>query len=264
MKPAELEVAHVEKLMEGIKQTKIISPPTDCIVPIGEELLLKGLRKEIAAEFYTSITRSPEVYRGIPFVVEVAVAYGGNQPGDETVRVLRFANRVPLLYQLSACAGTKSIIQTDWKRYGMSQPGGALPVGPMTLAVHLASVWPPFTSEAKEAIASYPEIIKEMKLALQEVGRQLGSYVNKKKRVGEQQQRVNIFENYIPEVAESLSYITGESKDIIVMGMRKMLEKNKEFIAAHSVKVENVKTEGPRLGKSYEDDDNEETEAKDD
>ena len=145
MKPVELEVAHVEKLMEGIKQTKIISPPTDCIVPIGEELLLKGLRKEIAAEFYTSITRSPEVYRGIPFVVEVAVAYGGNQPGDETVRVLRFANRVPLLYQLSACAGTKSIIQTDWKRYGMSQPGGALPVGPMTVAVHLASVWPPFT-----------------------------------------------------------------------------------------------------------------------
>jgi DNA topoisomerase-6 subunit B len=260
MKPAELEIAHVEKLMEGIKQTKIISPPTDCIVPIGEELLVKGLRKEIAAEFYTSITRPPEVYRGIPFVVEVALAYGGEQSSEEQVHLLRFANRVPLLYQLSACCSFKAVGQTDWRRYGLAQPSGSLPTGPLTIAIHLASVWPPFTSEAKEAIASYPEIMKEMKLALQEAGRQLGAYVNKKKRVGEQQQRVNIFENYIPEVADSLAHITGDSKDIIIMNMRKMLEKNREFIAAHAVKVEEVKTTGPKLGKSYEDE--EESEEK--
>ncbi len=253
MKPEQLEHPHVEKLMEGIKKTKIIAPSTDCIVPIGQELLEKGLRKEIPAEFYCSVTRPPEVYKGIPFVVEIALAYGGNQPGDETVRMLRFANRVPLLYQLSACCSTKAVIATDWRRYGLSQPGGALPVGPLTVIIHLASVWPPFTSEAKEAIASYPEIMKEMKLALQEAGRQLGSYVNKKKRVADQQERINIFENYIPEVAASLATLSGEKKELIMAAMRKMLEKNKEFIARNQAVVQEVETEGPKLGKSYDD-----------
>lgn len=237
MKPRELELAHVEKLMEGVKKTKIIAPPTDCIVPIGEELLEKGLRKEVAAEFYTSVTRSPEVYRGIPFVVEVALAYGGQQPGDQTVRVLRFANRVPLLYQQSACSAFKSVTQTNWKPYGMQQSGGNPPVGPLTVIVHLASVWPPFTSEAKEAIAHYPEIIKEMKLALQEAGRRLGMYVNKKKRVGLERERVNIFERYIPEVADSLAQLSGENKKVIESELNKMLAKNKEFIQANAAKV---------------------------
>jgi DNA topoisomerase-6 subunit B len=237
MKPRELELGHVEKLMEGIKKTKIIAPPTDCIVPIGEELLEKGLRKEVAAEFYTSVTRSPEVYRGIPFVVEVALAYGGQQPAEETVRVLRFANRVPLLYQQSACAAFKSVLQTNWKPYGMQQSGSNAPSGPLTIIVHLASVWPPFTSEAKEAIAHYPEIIKEMKLALQEAGRRLGMYVNKKRRVASERERVNIFERYIPEVADSLAQLSGENKKIIESELNKMLAKNKEFIQANAAKA---------------------------
>jgi DNA topoisomerase-6 subunit B len=234
MKPRELELGHIEKLMEGIKKTKIISPPTDCIVPIGEELLEKGLRKEVAAEFYTAVTRPPEIYRGIPFVIEVALAYGGQQPKEETARILRFANRVPLLYQQSACSAFKSILQTNWKPYGMQQSGGAAPVGPLTVIVHLASVWPPFTSEAKEAIAHYPEIIKEIKLALQEAGRRLGAYVNKKKRVGLERERVNIFERYIPEVADSLAALSGENKKLIETQLNSMLAKNKEFIQAHA------------------------------
>jgi DNA topoisomerase-6 subunit B len=253
MRPDDLEHAHVEKLMEGIKKTKIMAPSTDCIVPIGEKLLEKGLKKEIPAEFYCAVTRPPEVYRGIPFVIEIAFAYGGNQTSDETVRLLRFANRVPLLYQLSACSSFKAVVQTDWRRYGMSQPSGALPVGPLTIAIHLASVWPPFTSEAKEAVASYPEIVKEMKLALQEAGRQLASYINKKRRVSDQQERVNIFENYIPEVAGALADITGENKDVIVAGMKKMLEKNKDFILRNQAVVQEVNSEGPALGKSYDD-----------
>jgi DNA topoisomerase-6 subunit B len=241
MKPRELELGHVEKLMEGIKNTKIISPPTDCIVPIGEELLEKGLRKEVAAEFYTAVTRPPEIYRGIPFVIEVALAYGGQQPKEETARILRFANRVPLLYQQSACSAFKSILQTNWKPYGMQQSGGAAPVGPLTVVVHLASVWPPFTSEAKEAIAHYPEIIKEIKLALQEAGRRLGSYVNKKKRVGLERERVNIFERYIPEVADSLSFLSGENKKALESQLNSMLAKNKEFIISNTAVVSESK-----------------------
>lgn len=242
MKPAELQLPHVEKLVEGIKKTKIIAPSTDCISPIGEELLEKGMRKEIAAEFYTAVSRTPDVYKGIPFVVEVALAYGGQQSAEEPVRVLRFANRVPLLYQQGACSSNKSIVQTNWRPYGLSQSQNAVPAGPLTVIISLVSVWPPFTSEAKEAIAHYPEIIKEMKLALQEAGRKLGAYVNKKRKVADQQERVSIFENYIPEVAAALANLSGLSKDKILDSMRKMLEKNKEYIQAHKEahKVEKV------------------------
>jgi DNA topoisomerase-6 subunit B len=120
-----------------------------------------------------------------------------------------------------------------WRTYGLQQSQGALPVGPMTIAIHLASVWPPFTSEAKEAIAHYPEIIKELKLALQECGRELGHYVNRKRRVAEQQERVNIFENYIPVVAESLAQLISDNKEKLTLALRKMLQKNREFILAH-------------------------------
>ncbi len=233
MRPSEIQLSHVEKLIEAVKNTKIIAPSTDCIVPIGEMLLEKGLRKEVSAEFYIAVSRPPDVYRGIPFVVEVALAYGGEQPADSAVRVLRFANRVPLLYQQGACASSKAIVQTNWKPYGLAQSQGSVPVGPLTVVVSLVSVWPPFTSEAKEAVAHYPEIIKEMKLALQEAGRKLGIYVNKKHRVAVQQERINIFENYIPEVAAALGRLSGVGKEKIHDALRKMLEKNKEFIEAH-------------------------------
>ncbi|MBU1623010.1 MAG: DNA topoisomerase VI subunit B, partial [Nanoarchaeota archaeon] len=97
-KPKKVSREMVEQLYNGIQKTKIIAPPTDCISPIGAELLEKGLRKEINAEFYCSTTRPASVYRGNPFVVEAALAYGGEQSGDDAIRVMRFANRVPLLY----------------------------------------------------------------------------------------------------------------------------------------------------------------------
>ncbi len=207
-KPKSMSREMSENLMNGIKKTKLISPPTDCISPIGSELLEKGLKKEINAEFYCSTTRPPAVYRGNPFVIEAAIAYGGNQLADNSIRVIRFANRVPLLYQQGACAVTKSVIQTAWRNYGLSQSRGSLPIGPMTLVIHVASVWVPFTSESKEAIAHYPEIIKEMKLAIQEAGRKLAMYVRKKKRVLEEGKKRSYIETYIP-------YLGGALKDIL-------------------------------------------------
>jgi DNA topoisomerase-6 subunit B len=175
-KPKDMKRDMVEKLVKGIKDTKIISPPSDCISPIGEELLEKGLRKEINAEFYAATTRPPSVYRGNPFIIEAGIAYGGDQPAEGSIRLLRYANRVPLLYQQGACATTKSVTSTTWRNYGLGQSRSSLPVGPATLVISIASVWVPFTSESKEAIAHYPEIIKEVKLAIQEVGRKLMSY----------------------------------------------------------------------------------------
>ena len=128
-------------------------------------------------------------------------------------------------YQQSACAITKSIISTSWRGYGISQSKGSIPQGPLVILVHIASVWVPFTSESKESIAHYPEIVKEIKLALQEVGRKLGTHIRKNVRANEQKERASLFERYIPELASSLSKLTGNKKEKIEEDLLKILKK---------------------------------------
>lgn len=198
-----------ERLYKAIQEVKIQAPPTNCVSPIGTKTLLAGLLKEVKAEFYAASTREPEVYRGRPFIIEAALAFGGQLPGDESARVIRFANRVPLLYQQSACSAFKAVEETNWKNYGLSQPRESLPIGPLVVMMHMASVWVPFTSESKEAIADYDEIRKEMKLALMECGRKLGIYLRKRQQMQRQSERRDVFERYIGEIARSIHAING-------------------------------------------------------
>ncbi|HEX7488480.1 MAG TPA: DNA topoisomerase VI subunit B, partial [Anaeromyxobacteraceae bacterium] len=259
--------ALAEKLHKAIGATRIMAPPTNCLSPIGDELMKRGLvsflnvietegpeeetqldldqagkkkssKRERAAKaeapvvpdappeegvekikghnyFIATVTRPPKVYRGNPFQVEVGLAYGGSWPADKSIELFRFANRVPLLFQRAACGVTEAVVKTDWRNYLLSQPKGSLPVGPMALLVHIASVWVPFTSESKEAVAHYPEIIREIQLAAQECGRKLASHIRKQKHADYQAQRRGIFELYIEEVAQALGKITGKSKDPI-------------------------------------------------
>jgi DNA topoisomerase-6 subunit B len=219
-KAHEIATHDVERLYQAMQQVKIMAPPTDCLAPIGVRNLLAGLLKEVKAEFFTATTRDPAVYRGNPFLIEVGLAWGGALPAEEPARVIRFANRVPLLYQQSACAAYKSVLEVDWRNYGLSQPTGSLPVGPLVVMVHMASVWVPFTSESKEAIADYDEIRKEMKLALQECGRKLSAYLRRRKRQRLESQRRSIFERYIPDVAEALAKLTGQSEDGLLRNLQ--------------------------------------------
>ena len=210
-KPASISRQQAEKITEAIKNTRLIAPPTDCISPLGAGMIEKGLRKEVNAEFYCSISRSPSVYRGYPFVIEAGLAYGGALPADRTATLLRFANRVPLLYQQGACAVTESVTHTNWKAYGLQQSNRSLPVGHLVILVHIASVWVPFTSEAKEAIAHYPKIIKEVKLALQDCGRKLSMYVRKKRRIRDELKKRGFIGTYIPHIGLALKQIIGLS-----------------------------------------------------
>ncbi len=266
-KPSEMTREMTEKLMEGINKTKIIAPPTDCISPIGAELLEKGLRKEINAEFYTTVTRPPAVYRGNPFVIEAGIAYGGEQSAEGSIRVLRFANRVPLLYQQGACSTNKSILATNWRSYGLNQSSGSLPQGPVTVAVHISSVWVPFTSESKEAIAHYPEIIKETKLALQECGRRLGLYVHKKKRILAEGKKRDYISTYIPHVAEALQELIGIKDRENVEGLlREILEKHRGQLETIGVDNPDYDEELASFGSASSDDleseDSDDSEAK--
>ena len=220
-----------EALYKAIQATKIMAPPSNCISPIGEKAILHGLYKQIKGEFYTAVTRPAAVYRGNPFVIEAGLAFGKSpdqvapaaldtpavplaegedrEDDNELARVIRYANRVPLLYQQSACATFKAALETAWRNYGVAQSRGALPAGPMVIFVHMGSVWVPFTSESKEAIADYDEIRKEIKLALQECGRRLGMFLRRRERAKTEFRRRNIFELYIEEVVEACGRLKG-------------------------------------------------------
>lgn len=228
-------IAHQESeaLFKAINETKLMRPPTDCLSPIGEDQIVAGLKKEITADFYTAVTRAPTVYRGNPFQIEAGVAYakpGENQDltAEEPVRLMRFANRVPLLHMGGACAINKAVAGVDWKRYGLSQPRGSLPIGPMVVMVHMASVWVPFTSESKEAIAHYQEIIREMTFALQECGRQLSVFLSKRRRLEEMARKKDYIAMYIPHLALGLKDIldlNDKQEKGIISNLNKMLER---------------------------------------
>jgi DNA topoisomerase-6 subunit B len=230
-------IAHVQAnaLYQAIKRVPVSAPLTDCIVPIGEAHLEEGLRKEIDAAFYFVTTRPPQTYRGNPFQVEAGIAYGhGGTTGieldesghlhktkrptsentsapavrsDEPARLIRFANRVPLLYDQGGCAITKAATQMNWRSYGLHQTKGSLPIAPLVIVVHIASVWVPFTSEAKESIAGYPEILKEVTLGLQKCGRAVAAYLRREKQLHQEYVKRTRIEKYLPHVGLALQEI---------------------------------------------------------
>jgi DNA topoisomerase-6 subunit B len=121
-KVADVDHAKAEKLFKALQEAKLPPPPTDCLAPIGVRQLLSGLLKGIRAEFYAASSREPTIYRGRPFLIEAAIAFGGELPADEPARVIRFANRVPLQYQQSACSSFKAVAETNWRNYDLQHP----------------------------------------------------------------------------------------------------------------------------------------------
>ena len=233
---SQLTTEQVEALYKAIPKVRILAPPTSCLSPIGEEQMLAGLLAGLAAQgqapvFSTATTRSPAIYRGNPFQVEVALAYGGSLPADDLAQLYRFANRVPLQYQQSACAITKAVMGAGWRNYGLQQSRGALPTGPLVLMVHIASAWVPFTSESKEAIASYDEILKELRLALQDCGRQLGRFIRRRKRELDENRKRSHIQTFIPIIGEALQEIlalTDKDRDATVEELTGILHRSRK------------------------------------
>ncbi|PSQ31026.1 DNA topoisomerase VI subunit B [Halobacteriales archaeon SW_6_65_46] len=198
------------QFLEAMRETDILSPPTDCLAPITAELVEEGLRKEYDADFYAAATRDAEVHRGDPFVVEAGIAYGGDIPAEGSTEVLRFANRVPLVYRLGACSTTGVVKRINWRNYGLDQPGGSgMPNGPAVVMIHVASTNVPFTSESKDAVANVPEIEDEIELALREAARELKSHLNEQRTLEKRRRKQNVLVDILPEMAAKLSEVTG-------------------------------------------------------
>ena len=200
------------QLLEAMRETDILAPPTNCLSPITAELVEAGLRKEFDADFYAAATRDAEVHGGDPFIVEAGIAYGGELE-DGTIGLLRFANRVPLVYQRGACATTDVVKRIGWRNYGLDQPGGSgMPSGPAVVMIHVASTNVPFTSESKDAIANIPEIEDEIELAVREAARELKSYLKKRRSMEKRREKQDVLGRILPEMADKLSEVTGRRR----------------------------------------------------
>ncbi|NHN58394.1 MULTISPECIES: DNA topoisomerase VI subunit B [Halorussus] len=200
-------------LLAAMTETDIIAPPTNCLSPITDELVEAGLRKEYDADFYAASTRDADVHGGDPFIVEAGIAYGGELEADGQSEVLRFANRVPLVYQRGACATTDVVKSIGWRNYNLDQPGGSgIPKGPAVIMVHVASTNVPFTSESKDAVANVPEIEDEIELAIREAARELKSYLNKRKSLQKRKKKQNVIASILPKMAEKLADVTEQGE----------------------------------------------------
>ena len=197
-----LEAFQGERLFKG-QPAKLLKPPTNCLSPIEEILIKKGLSKTIDSRFVTTLTRVPNVTQGNPFQVEVGLIFGGSMAGDKPVEILRFANRVPLMYQQGGCLLTKAIESVDWRQYGLDQAGGkGVPKGPAAILVHLASTNVQFTSEAKEALADNGEVMEEARKAMLEMGRGLRKHLEKKKKMAKTKEKFELINDILPAIAE--------------------------------------------------------------
>ena len=197
-----LEAFQGERLFKG-QPAKLLKPPTNCLSPIEEILIKKGLSKTIDSRFVTTLTRVPNVTQGNPFQVEVGLIFGGTMAGDKPVEILRFANRVPLMYQQGGCLLTKAIESVDWRQYGLEQAGGkGVPKGPAAILVHLASTNVQFTSEAKEALADNGEVMEEARKAMLEMGRGLRKHLEKKKKMAKTKEKFELINDILPAIAE--------------------------------------------------------------
>ena len=213
--PGSVDAATLERLLAALHAAPLVAPSADGLSPIGAVLIKRGLRNvlgDVRPEFFgPPVSRPPKVRGGFPFMVEVGLAYGGGLPADQPVQILRFANRVPLLFQQGACAITNAIASIDWRRYGLDQKGGSgVPVGPGLLLVHVASTKVPFTSEAKEAIAEDPELDRELTLALQAAARHLRTHLSRKSRRAFAGEKFEIIRRILPKLAEKTSGLVGK------------------------------------------------------
>ena len=216
MKPKSLKPDDVRALLEAFqgerevngKAIKLLSPPTNCLSPIEEMLIKKGLSKTIDSKFVATMTRAPTVSHGNPFQVEVGLIFGEGMAADKHVEVLRFANRVPLMYQQGGCLLTKAIESVDWRQYGLEQAGGkGVPKGPAAILVHLASTNVQFTSEAKEALSDNELVFEETRRAMLEMGRGLRKHLEKKKKMAKTREKFELINDILPAIAEKSASI---------------------------------------------------------
>ncbi|MCX8175523.1 MAG: DNA topoisomerase VI subunit B [Candidatus Micrarchaeota archaeon] len=215
--PQELQWQEAEKIVKAIHNEKVkwIAPSTDSVIPIGREQIEKSLRNILAPEFVAVTERPPKIYKGgIPFMVEAAIAYGGGagkkngapEGAAASSEIIRYANRAPLLFDNSGCAITEAVKGIDWKRYKLKD----FEEEPISVFVNLCSVYVPYTSAGKQAIADEEEVVQEIRNAVMEAARELQRYLGGKHRERDRAERKKAVLRYVPQLSRDLVELAGK------------------------------------------------------
>ena len=202
--PEELTNEELLALVNAMKSYDKYKPPSPkSLSPLGEEIIKAGLKRAYDPEYVDAVTRRPGAYGGHPFIVEVGIAYGGKAPiSEERPLVLRYANKIPLLYDEGTDVITEVIKEEiSWENYMVYFPA------PLVVLVHVCSTKIPFKGVGKESLADVPELRREIKLAIMEVARRLKQHLSKKAKEEEARKKAETIAKYIPEVARSLALI---------------------------------------------------------
>lgn len=202
--PRELSDEELSSLVNTLKNYDRYRPPSPrSLSPLGREIIVTGLKRVFNPEYVDAVTRKPSTYEGHPFIIEIGLAYGGNTPvGEERPVILRYANKIPLLYDEGTDLVTEVVREEiTWDNYMISFPA------PIAILTHICSTKIPFKGVGKESIADIPEIRRELKLAIMEIARGLKQYLAKKTREEEARRRAEYIARYIPEIARNLATI---------------------------------------------------------
>jgi DNA topoisomerase-6 subunit B len=219
-RPASLKFSEAELIVNSFKHVKFLSPPTSGLSPIGKENVMKGLNEILRPEFVYAVTRSPTTYRGgIPFIVEVGIAYGGYCPPG--VDVIRFANRAPLMFDSGGCVITEATKSIDWRRYGIRDVDTA----PLTIFVNIVSTFVPYTSTGKQAIAAEEEVLAEIRMGLMDVARNLKRHLHHKRRIFERASRRTSLLKYVDETAAAIAKLSGKKQPQIRSKLEQLVDK---------------------------------------
>jgi len=202
LKPEEIvRLVHMMKRFSGF-----LAPDASCLSPLGEDLLKAGILKELQPEFIAVRQRPPSTYSGHPFIVEAAIAYGGNIPKRSDFVLYRFANRIPLLYDEASDVSWRIIKAMNWRRYKVS------PDLPIAVLVHLCSTKVPYKTVGKEFIADRPEVKREILNGIREAARELQHFLTRQEHVERERKRLSTFSKYLPKIAQFSTELAGKKK----------------------------------------------------
>ncbi len=257
IEPNKLQWSDAEKLVKVFKQIKWMAPELDSLSTIGEKQIDIAMKNILNPKFQSVVERKPKVFRGgIPFVVEAGISYGGDsgKKSNEVDKdgnsieaegnVLRFANKVPLLFDGSNCAITEAVKGIQWKRYGI----GRFDEEPVSVLINVSSVYVPYSGVGKQAVAKEDDIIEEIKLAVMDCGRILQRYLSGVRKMELQETRYKTIMRYIKQLSSDLSEITETDQKDIEASLKTLIEKKYSKLFGES----ESKSEEEKDGKSEE------------
>ncbi len=223
--PKKLRPDEIVRLVRMMKQYPDFLPPdASCLSPLGEDLLKAGILKELQPEFIAVSQRKPSTYAGHPFIVETAIAYGGNIPKKDDIVVYRFANKIPLLYDEASDVSVRVIKGINWRRYKVASGM------PIAILVHLCSTKVPYKTVGKEFIADRPEVKSEILNGIREVARRLQMFLAKREHVAKEKKRLSVFSKYLPKIARFSTDLAGKTEEPDIELLLKSVRKYEERV----------------------------------